>query len=186
MVGIAFDVDHLRSHVLGAVTDRMDDDTATDGTIWAGAAGLGRSGDLAIRRLSVQRLQLEAEDGDTDRPGHTRLEEGPPRDVHKMPPPPMRENGPLRVRSAVRKITTPRPPCQHEPSQAHQVENNFRVTLLDGPDVEHRPCHLVDERHGVAVGCEIDRLEITLARVAGFDANRSMAFGGVMRKLVLA
>jgi hypothetical protein len=60
---------------------------------------------------------------------------------------------------------------EHSALQAYQIQFNFFVAVLARPDVERRARDLVDERHGDAEPCQIDRLEIAAARVTGVDAQ---------------
>ena len=61
MIGITFNVDNLWSDVLGPVTNRVNDDAATDGTIWTRAARFRRAVDLQTLCLRVNRSEIETE-----------------------------------------------------------------------------------------------------------------------------
>src|SRR5580700_10282151 len=63
MVGIAFDVYHLRNRILGLVAERINDDAATHRTIGAGAAGFRGPRNFEALRLSVDRSQIKSQSG---------------------------------------------------------------------------------------------------------------------------
>src|SRR3984957_16087708 len=61
MVGIAFDVDHLRGDILGPIPDRVDDRPATYRAIRTRRPRLISSSDFKDSELRVGRLEVEAE-----------------------------------------------------------------------------------------------------------------------------
>src|SRR6266849_1954836 len=84
VIGIAFDVYHRRDGILRFVTQRVDDDAASDSTVWTDASSLRRSRDLEGPHLGVRFGQVEAE---RDRSADTRrLQKTTARKFQEAPP----------------------------------------------------------------------------------------------------
>src|SRR5205807_3952036 len=86
MVGIAFDVDHLRDGVLSPVAERVDDHTAADRTVGARAARLGCALNLERLRLRVGGSDIESERRQARSSDDGGLDERSSGDVHEQPP----------------------------------------------------------------------------------------------------
>src|SRR5215471_8563788 len=71
-------------------------------------------------------------------------------------------------------------------SKSHEIGPNLAVVVLGGPEVKGCGGDFVHQRNGVAVERKVDRLEVAVAGVAGFDANRGCVVGSVARKLLVA
>src|SRR5207249_1032002 len=61
VVRVAFHMHHLRRDILGSVAQGMYDHTAANGAVWTRGPGFGCARNLELPRLSVGRLQIEAE-----------------------------------------------------------------------------------------------------------------------------
>ena len=59
MIGVAFHVHHLRSHVLGFITKRVDDHAATHRAIRTRRAGFSGAGDLKFFCLCQNRASIK-------------------------------------------------------------------------------------------------------------------------------
>ena len=57
--------------------------------------------------------------------------------------------------------------------------------MLGRPEVQRGGGNLIDQRNAVAVEGEIDRLEVALTGITGFDSNSRILVGGVARKLLV-
>src|SRR5579871_4031937 len=66
MIGIAFDVDHLRGDVLRFVAQGMDDDSAAHRAIRASGTRLRRLRNFKLLCLCIRLLHIEAERGGND------------------------------------------------------------------------------------------------------------------------
>src|ERR1700728_4147914 len=82
MIRIALDVNHLRSHVLGLVANRVDDDAAAHGAVRASAASLRGACDLKRLHLRMQRRQVKAENREPDGSGQTSLHKSTTTYIH--------------------------------------------------------------------------------------------------------
>src|SRR6185369_6604988 len=82
VIGITFDVDDLWTRVLGFVAEGVNDHTATDGTVGAGASGLTGARDLERLSLRIDRREVEAEGRCPDPSNYTDLDECSSRDFH--------------------------------------------------------------------------------------------------------
>jgi len=83
MIGVALDVNDRRRHVLGAITEGVDDDAAGHRAVRARAAGLGRTSNLELAHLGARTLQVESQRNPT-RHRSPELQEGP--SIHGTPP----------------------------------------------------------------------------------------------------
>ena len=61
MIGIALNMDDLRGHVLGFVTNRINEHAAAHRAIWTGGARLGGAGNLEFAKLGVGGRQIKPE-----------------------------------------------------------------------------------------------------------------------------
>jgi len=71
------------------------------------------------------------------------------------------------------------------PSYASQVFRDFCVAMLNGPDIERRQSHFVDQGLGQTVNAEVDGFQVVTASVASFYSDVFAFLGGVVRKLLL-
>ena len=76
MIGIAFDVHHLRDGVLRLIAERVNDHAATYRAVRTGAARFGRSRDLQALRLRINRSEVESKNRDTGAADQAGLNEG--------------------------------------------------------------------------------------------------------------
>ena len=60
MIGIAFDVDHLGSYILGIVADCINENAAPDRALRTSGASLLGAGDFQFLKLGIGRRQIEA------------------------------------------------------------------------------------------------------------------------------
>src|SRR6266536_1400542 len=86
MIGIAFDVHHLRNRVLGFVTQSVNYYAAANRTVGTRATRLRCAGDLQPLGLSVNRRETEAESRQAGASNHGRLEKGPSGEIHNYLP----------------------------------------------------------------------------------------------------
>src|SRR5579871_775042 len=63
MVGVAFNVDHLRRDVFRLVAECVNDDSATDRAVRASGTSLRGASDFQFTGLGVRGSEIEAEDG---------------------------------------------------------------------------------------------------------------------------
>src|ERR1035438_1717411 len=66
MIGIAFDMDHLRRDVLCPITNRVDEDAASDRAIGTRRARFGGACNLQLFELRVSGLEVKPKDGSSD------------------------------------------------------------------------------------------------------------------------